>query len=234
MNSFLDWEKNLDLKKDISLEFESKSNGNKLGIPSALFKDYVKNWVKKYLEENLIIVLDIETTHTKPILGMIVEIGLCFLDLNSGKIDPIFNIICQEEDIELDPDAWIFNNSDLNIEEVMQAPYLSEFREELQSIFDLGYPITAFNQKFDFGWLYNRDFRISNRFWDPMLKLTPIMRIPHDYYIYKYPSVEEAWRYLFPDIEYKEKHRALDDAIHEAKIIHAVYRMLEGNNHERK
>jgi DNA polymerase-3 subunit epsilon len=34
----------------------------------------------------------------------------------------------------------------------------------------------------------------------------------------KWPKVEEAWEYFFPDTKYIEAHRALDDAQHEALI----------------
>ena len=35
----------------------------------------------------------------------------------------------------------------------------------------------------------------------------------------KWPSAQEAWNILFPDIKKIEKHRGLDDAKMEAKII---------------
>lgn len=41
----------------------------------------------------------------------------------------------------------------------------------------------------------------------------------------KNPNVEEAWAYFFPDQEYKEKHRAADDALHEAAIIYQLYKL---------
>jgi hypothetical protein len=37
--------------------------------------------------------------------------------------------------------------------------------------------------------------------------------------------VEEAWEYFFPDNEYKEAHRALDDARHEALIVNELYKL---------
>jgi DNA polymerase-3 subunit epsilon len=41
----------------------------------------------------------------------------------------------------------------------------------------------------------------------------------------KWPKVEEAWEYFFPDIKYIEAHRALDDAQHEALIAHELYKL---------
>ena len=65
-----------------------------------------------------------------------------------------------------------------------------------------------------------------------MLKLTSILRIPNiSYYAkdYKWPSVREAYHYFFPNESNIEKHRALDDAIHEAKIIYETYKHLKKN-----
>jgi inhibitor of KinA sporulation pathway (predicted exonuclease) len=53
-----------------------------------------------------------------------------------------------------------------------------------------------------------------------MKVLTPIMELPHWYYDMKWPSVQEAFDFLYPNNTYTEKHRALDDAKHEAKIVY--------------
>jgi len=183
-------------------------------------------------DKDLVIVLDIETTGFSPKFSMICEIGLCFLDLETGDIDPIFNIVCQEENKKFDERSWIFQNSDLKYEDVANAPYLKDFRVELQAIFNLNCPCTAYNQKFDFGFLEFRDFKIRQKFWDPMLKLTSILKIPNiSYYAkdYKWPSVWEAYNYFFPNERYIEAHRALDDAMHEAKIVYETYKHIKEN-----
>ncbi len=170
-----------------------------------------------------VIVLDIETTglnHTHSI----VEIGICILNLNTGEINPTFNLICKEKEKIIEKDAWIFENSDLSYDEVINAPDLNKFRNIIQAFFNLNYPCTAFNQKFDFGFLENRNLKISNKFWDPMILLTNIMKIPHDYYIYKFPSVQESYNFLFGNNKYSEKHRALDDALLESKIVYETYK----------
>lgn len=176
-------------------------------------------------DKNLISVLDIETTGLDPYFDMICEIGLCFLNLDSGKIEPIFNIICQEENKDFDENSWIFQNSDLTIYIVREAPYLEKYRETLQRILDKN-PCTAYNQNFDFSLLESRDFKIHKKFWDPMRRLTPILKIPR-YNGYKWPSVQEAYNYFYPKERYVERHRALDDAKHEAKIIYATYKLLK-------
>lgn len=226
--SFYDWEHSSDSANTERL-------GEKIGIKENNFKSYLANWRSKNLDikkeaKDIVIVLDIETTGLSPKFDMICEVGLCFLNLETGDIDPIFSIICQEKNKKFDESSWIFQNSNLRFVEVINAPYLGDFREELQGVFNLNYPCTAYNQKFDFGFLEFRDFRINQKFWDPMLKLTPILKIPNiSYYAkdYKWPSVWEAYYYFFPNEHYIEAHRALDDAMHEAKIIYATYKHLK-------
>lgn len=173
-------------------------------------------------------VLDIETTGRKPHNGTIVEIGICLLDLDTGEITPIFNSVVRELDFEVCHEAhkveksWVFQNSNLTIEEVRKAPLLSEFRDELQIIFDK-YPITAYNKAFDFGFLRDRGFKLAQHAQCPMICATSVLKIPGYYGKYKWPSVQEAWGYFYPeDTHYKELHRAYDDAVHEAKIVYAL------------
>lgn len=173
-----------------------------------------------------IIVLDIETTHFLPRSGIICEIGLCWLNLKTGKITRIFDTICQEKNKYIDPNAWVFKNSDLKYKDVLKAPFLDDFKNKLQKVFDTAVPVTAFNQQFDFTFLVDRGFKIYNRTFDPMLELTNILKI-RNYYGYKWPSVQEAWNYFFKDSDYVEKHRAIDDAIHEAKIVYETYKLIK-------
>ncbi|MHA1488571.1 MAG: 3'-5' exonuclease [Promethearchaeota archaeon] len=226
MSNYFDWEKSFESNVQTTKKI------NSLGILEDDFKELMSKWRQNNLEKeghddgNLIIVLDIETTALKPNSGIICEVGLCFLNLKTGNVDRIFDTICQEKK-HIDPNAWIFKNSDLQYDEVINAPFIDDFKGVLQDLFDLKYPITAFNQKFDFGYLENRGFKIHEKFWDPMLKLMNILRIPGYYDRFKWPSVQEAWNFFFSDSDYIEKHRALDDAIHEAKIIHETYKLLK-------
>ncbi|MCP6718903.1 MAG: 3'-5' exonuclease [Patescibacteria group bacterium] len=219
--SYYDWEHS----------FRSKPK-NTLGISENNFRNFLKNWEEENLsiervEKNIIFILDIETTGLDPYYAMICEIGLCFLELDTGVIEPILNITCQEENKEFSFDSWIFQNSDLDIEDVKNAPFLNEFREELQGFFNMKIPCTAYNQNFDFSFLKARNFQIPTKFWDPMHKLTSILKIRRYNGSYKWPSVQEAYDYFFPKERYVERHRALDDAKHEAKIVYATYLYLK-------
>ena len=41
---------------------------------------------------------------------------------------------------------------------------------------------------------------------------------------YKNPKMQEAWDNIFPNTNYREAHRAVDDAIHEAEMLFEMYK----------
>jgi DNA polymerase-3 subunit epsilon len=167
-------------------------------------------------------IIDIETTGFLPD-GKIVEVGIAGLE--DGKVHELFSSVCREPGlVKKDRDAWIFNNSDLTVEAVREAPLLSDLQDEIQSILD-EIPCTAYNKKFDFGFLRDRGFRIENELDCPMIIATDILKLPGKKWSkdFKYPSVEEAWDY-FMDEPYVEAHRGLDDAKHEALIVWELYK----------
>jgi len=173
-----------------------------------------------------IIVLDLETTGTNPYHDSIIEIGICKLDLETGTIEPLFHALCNERNKEIDHDAWIFHHSDLSFAEVYHSRYLMEYRKEIQHLLNT-YPVTAYNQDFDFSFLAARGFKIRKRFWDPMIEFTDLLKIPYNEYEYKWSKVEESWYYFFPNVKYPGRHRALEDSIIEALMISEYCR-----NHE--
>jgi DNA polymerase-3 subunit epsilon len=185
-------------------------------------------------EENEIIVVDIETTGLSPQHDYIIEIGICKLNLDSGKITKLFDKVVRERGVsQSDRNAWIFQNSNLKFEEVINAPLLDRFIPELQDIFDK-FPATAYNKRFDFSFLRMSGISIDNELPCPMITATPIMKLErknqygniyNNYeFQYKYPNVEEAWHYYIPNVHYIELHRAYDDAVHEARILFEMYK----------
>lgn len=178
-----------------------------------------------------IVVVDIETSGFQPQGGLIVEVGMVSLNLGTGGITDEFNEIVQEngfgEKHARDPFGWIFKNSDLRYEEVLRAGNLLELIHDIQSIFDkYPYGATAYNKQFDFGFLKSRGLRIREL---PciMLSATPVVDLPPNpgYRDPKWPKVQEAWDFFFPDSDYVEAHRALDDARHEAMIAYELYKL---------
>lgn len=178
-----------------------------------------------------ILVLDIETTGFLNQGGSIVEIGIVELDLETGATEIILDTLLRENILTAkhreEPLGWIFRNSNLTPEMVRDAPPEMDVFSHVQAILD-SYPlgVTAFNKAFDFGFLKDRGLKIKE-LPCPMILSTPICKLPsrNGYGGYKWPSVEEAWKFFFPETEYNELHRGADDAVHEAKIVHELYKL---------
>ena len=177
-----------------------------------------------------IAIVDIETTGFLNQKGLIVEIGIVSLNLNSGAIKEEFDSLIREPGLNTahakPPYGWIFENSSLSYEEVSRAPLLSDLFKEIQAVFDK-YPtgLTAYNAAFDLPFLRSRSFSFT-QLPCPMIAATPVVNLPPNpgRNTPKWPKVEEAWDFLFGDTGYVESHRALDDAKHEAKIVYELYK----------
>ena len=174
-----------------------------------------------------LVVIDIEVASPAfPIYAdPIVEIAAVELDLKDGKKNLLFDKIIKEDnfDVSRHSNSWIFSHSTLKPMEVDAAYPLEIYRDQIQSILNT-YPITAFNRDFDIGFLKNRKFTIEKMAPCPMQLATPILKIPHLRYQWKYPNLEEAYRHYFGDTGYVESHRAFSDANHEAALVWKMYR----------
>lgn len=171
-------------------------------------------------------VIDLETTGLDPINDLIIEIGIVELNLKTCETKTLFNSYIKEPPFgEKHRDSWIFNNSDINFEDIQNAPPFEEFKEILNNIFD-NYSTTAYNKSFDLGFLKARGIKIQKELSCIMRTATNICKIPfpNGGRGYKWPKCQEAWDFFFPNSEYIEKHRAADDAAHEAKILFELYK----------
>jgi len=183
-------------------------------------------------------IIDLETTGFMP-TGKIVEIGIASLNINTGEIKEVFGSVCREPGLTAkDRNAWIFQHSNLTVEEIRNAPLLSDLKEEILQHIGHFNAVTAYNKAFDFDYLRDRGFAIFNEWPCPMLAAVDVCKIPfkerthnnepitdNSAQRYKWPSVEECWNHLFPDRPYTELHRGLDDAMREAEIIRELHRL---------
>lgn len=172
-----------------------------------------------------ILIIDIETTGFMP-KGRIVEVGIVELNLDTGEKKILFDQVCHESGITEEEVAksWIVEHSDLTVEAVRKSRNLVRLKPTIQLIID-SYPIgaTAYNNKFDFGYLKNRGFNFPKELPCPMILSTNICKCPGKRGGYKWPSVQEAWDFFFPNTKYIETHRGADDAFHEASIVKELY-----------
>lgn len=168
-----------------------------------------------------IIVVDIETTNFLHRGGLIVEIGIVKLDLKTGEIKMLYNELVKEKGFDHNHfDSWIFNNSDLKPWAVMKANPLDH--ATLRKIFEQ-HLATAWNTSFDFSFLRDRALTIQE-LPCPMMMSAEYFAIKRPTVGFKWAKVQEAWDKLFPEKYYLETHRGFDDAAHEAKIIHELYK----------
>ncbi len=204
------------MKKDIKKVFDTDYSEENI---NPVFQEALKPWTKG----QKILIIDIETTGFSHSKESIVEIGIVELDLISSTANVIYNSLCREENFgEHNRDAWIFQNSNLKFEDVMNAKPLDKF--EIQLIIDT-YPLgaTAFNNRFDFGFMEDRGFKFPVKLDCPMLLSTDVCKIPGKYGKNKWPTAQEAYNHFYPNDKYIEKHRGVDDALHEAGIVYALY-----------
>lgn len=166
-----------------------------------------------------IAIIDIETTGFIVTTDAIVEIGIVLVDTDTKEITKIFDKVVKDRNFNarVHGNSWIFGNSDLKMDDVVNAKSLESYRVELQNIFSR-YRVTAFNKSFDLRFLRSRGFVLND--------VKCIMQTTKSHRIVLYedgsikpPSVEEAYAALFPDEHYVEEHRGGDDAMHEAKIL---------------
>ena len=171
-----------------------------------------------------IAVIDIETTGLDEENDLIIEIGIVELDLDSGNIRELFNSLIWEKKFNLKfLENSPFSKNLFKPEEFEDANRLEVITDELQEIFNK-YKVTAFNKRFDFSFLRNRGFLILNEFPCIMMVSARILKIPGRADEYKWPSMQQTYDFLFPKEKFIEKHRALDDAYHEAKILYKLYK----------
>lgn len=178
-------------------------------------------------------VIDIETTGFMGAGGKIVEVGIAGLDTETGIVKECYHSLCREEGMTIkDRGAWIFENSCLTVEEIREAPFFDLIMPDIQHYLDSFDFVTAYNKRFDFDFLRSRKVSIGDEWPCPMIKATNICKIAKTgkgahYGGFKWPNVEEAWSFFFPDEEYVELHRGLDDAMHEAKIVFELFKLGE-------
>ncbi len=174
-----------------------------------------------------ILVVDIETTGFDHRDDKIVEVGIVELNLENGDRKILFDKVTHEQGItrEKVESSWIINNSDLTVEDVRLSKNFNTLLPEVQDVinkYNLG--VTAFNSDFDFGFLENRGVKFDTKLACLMHSSTNICKIPGNYGEYKWPSVEEAYGFFFPNNSYIEKHRGADDAMHEAEIAYELFK----------
>lgn len=183
-----------------------------------------------------IFVLDTETTGLRghP-YDYVVDIAVCRVSLQEGIVEPVFSSVVGHDISAWDTStrhAWIFENTDMSLEMVREAPPIAEVVSEVRRLLHDQY-VTSFNVDFDFlKFLFFPPWDL-----EPLIHTTrcimkasmPICAIPGTYDKYKYPKLKEAYDMIVngdpAGIAGNQTHRALSDAIMASHILIALDRM---------
>ena len=177
-----------------------------------------------------VFVLDTETTG---LCGYprdrVVDIAICKVNFDTAKIEEVYSSVVGHDVDKWDIDqknAWIFQNTDLKLEDVKNAPPLEEIASDVQDILK-GNVVTSYNVGFDFRkflnynpWKLGLHSHIGPCI---MLAATDICKIPGYGEDYKWPKLQEAYDLITVDdpvgIKGRQTHRALSDAVMASWIL---------------
>jgi DNA polymerase III epsilon subunit-like protein len=167
-----------------------------------------------------LLVVDIETTGFNANTDAIVEIGIVLVNTETKKTCLVFDKVIKDKKFNqlYHTNSWIFKNTTLTVNDVINANSLESYFDEIQSLFDK-YKMTAYNKSFDLRFLRAAGFKMND--------VECLMKAAKRYSNYivngrvKTPSVEEIYNQFFVkgDDQYIEKHRAGSDAIDESNIL---------------
>ena len=178
--------------------------------------------------KEIICVLDIESSGLSHKKDCILELGMVSLNTKTGEIKPLFNHTFKEKHLTArHRTSWIFDNSDMTLEDIRESEDIEFYREEIQGIFDkFKDNIVAYNRNFDADFLESRGFDLGEAMGDPMRISTDYFKLPSkNGRGFKWPKVTECFSALFPDEEYEEAHRGYSDSEDEARIIFELIKL---------
>lgn len=114
-----------------------------------------------------LLVIDIETDGLRPPAN-ILEVGIASLDENL-RISEEFSCLIKSKNIN--KFAWIFDNSDLTYEEIMENGKIwNTVKPTIQQLVNQ-YPVTAYNCKFDFKFLLHYGIETKEDIKNMIMKL---------------------------------------------------------------
>lgn len=174
--------------------------------------------------EKEILVLDVEATDVNTKKALLLELGAVVLNIETGRVRKVFSATFKDPDLrQKHHKSWIFDNSDMTIDEIRKSKSLEFYREKIQKIFTkYSGRITAWNRPYDAAILERYGFDLGEEMGDPM-------RISTDFFGLKQKNgttpkcakVPEAAKALgIVNEDFEEAHRGLDDARLEASIIY--------------
>jgi len=177
-----------------------------------------------------IYVLDTETTGLDGFpTDHIVDVAVCRVRPYRDTVEPVLSTVVGH-DISTwsqnQREAWIFQNTDLTLEQVAKATPAPFVTAELRSMLE-NRMTTSFNVGFDFDkFLFHEPWRLREAVHlTPciMLRAMPVCKLPGTYDVYKWPKLQQAYDMLVDgdpaDIGEEQKHRAMEDAVMASHVL---------------
>jgi hypothetical protein len=174
-----------------------------------------------------ILVLDIEATDVNKKVALLLELGAVVLNTKTGDIREVFSATFKDPKLtRKHSKAWIFDNSDMTVEEIRNSKPITDYQDEIQAIFtEFSGRITAWNRPYDSGVLERYGFDLGEEMGDPMRISTPHFGLLNKGGRPKWPKVIEAYPIIMGVEKYDEAHRGLQDAKDEAAIIYELIKL---------
>lgn len=184
-----------------------------------------------------IYVLDTETTGLEGApRDIVVDIGITCVSLRKGEVRDVYSSVLGYDVDEWDDyynQAWIFQNTDMTIDMVAEAPPAMKVMDDVRRLLR-GKAVTAYNIGYDMGkFLYLEPWNLKGTFTqcsDIMLAATPVCKLPSQYYgrQYRYPKLDYAYSTIVEGdpagIHGVQTHRALSDARMASYVMIQLYR----------
>lgn len=184
-----------------------------------------------------IYVIDTETTGLEGApKDVVVDIGICRVSLRKGTVDDVYSSVLGY-DVDMWDDyrrnAWIFQNTDMTLDMVSDAPPAMDVIEDVRRILR-GKVVTAYNIGYDMDkFLYLEPWCLRGTFTpcsDIMVAATPVCRLPSQYYgrQYRFPKLDHAYATIVEGdpagIHGMQEHRALSDARMASHVMIQMFR----------
>ena len=184
-----------------------------------------------------IIVLDTETTGLEGApKDLVVDIGMTRVNLRNGTVEDVYSSVLGYDVDSWDDyhrNAWIFQNTDMTLDMVAEAPPAMKVIEDVRRILK-GKVVTAYNIAYDMGkFLYHEPWSLKGTFTecaDIMLAAKDVCKLPSQYYgrSYRYPKLDYAYSHIVKGdpagIHGLQNHRALSDAQMASYLMIQMYR----------
>jgi len=184
-----------------------------------------------------IYVLDTETTG---LFGapkdVVVDIGITKTSLRKGTVEDVYSSVLGYDVDQWDDyrrNAWIFQNTDMTLDMVSEAPPAMHVIEDVRRILR-NKVVTSYNIGYDMSkFLYLEPWNLAGTFkecTDIMKAATPVCKLPSEYYgrEYRYPKLDYAYEHIVDGdpagIDGVQDHRALSDARMASYVMIQMFR----------